>query len=75
VVVRDNRWVVPYNPFLLRKYRSYINVEVCATVQAVKYIYKYVYKGSDRTTAAVGSTDDEITCYTTGRYIGPIEAI
>jgi len=62
-IVRDNRWVVPYNPYLLQKYRSHINVEVCATVQAVKYIHKYVYKGVDRTTLAVSGTDDEITRY------------
>ena len=73
-VVRDNRWVVPYNPFLLHKYQCHMNVEVCATVQAVKYIHKYVYKGSDRTTAVVGSTNDEITRYVSGRYIGPTEA-
>jgi hypothetical protein len=51
-----------------------MNVEVCATVQAVKYIHKYVYKGLDRTTAVVSSTDDEITCYVSGRYIGPTKA-
>jgi hypothetical protein len=74
-VIRDNRWVVPYNPFLLRKYCCHMNVEVCATVQAVKYIHKYVYKGADRTTAVVSSTDDEITRYISGRYIGPTEAV
>jgi hypothetical protein len=73
-VVRDNRWVVPYNPYLLQKYRAHINVEVCATVQAIKYIHKYIYKGSDRTTVAVSNTDDEITRYLQGRYIGPVEA-
>ena len=41
----------------------------------MKYIHKYVYKGSDRTIAVVRSTDDEITCYVQGRYIGPTEAI
>ena len=73
-VVRDNRWVVPYNPYLLQKYRCHINVEVCSTVQAVKYIHKYIYKGSDRTTLAVES-NDEIDQYIQGRYIGPTEAI
>lgn len=73
-VVRDNRWVVPYNPYLLQKYRAHVNVEVCATVQAVKYINKYIYKGPDRTTVAVSNTDDEITRYLHGRYIGPVEA-
>jgi hypothetical protein len=74
-VVRDNRWVVPYNPYLLRKFHSHINVEVCATVQAVKYIHKYVYKGTDRTTIAVTATDDEITRYVHARYVSPCEAI
>ena len=44
----DNRWVVPYNPFLLLKYNAHINVEICTTVSAVKYLYKYVYKGHDK---------------------------
>ena len=44
----DNRWVVPYNPYLLLKYNAHINVEICSTVIAVKYLYKYVYKGHDR---------------------------
>jgi hypothetical protein len=48
--VCDNRWVVPYNPYFLRKYTAHINVEICATVQAIKYINKYVYKGADRVT-------------------------
>src|SRR5690242_3105274 len=41
----DNRWVVPYNPYLALKYNAHINVEICSTVMAVKYLYKYVYKG------------------------------
>lgn len=74
LVVRNNRWVVPYNPFLLQKYRCHINVEICATVQAVKYMNKYVYKGADRTTVEVSATDDEIKRFVQGRYIGPPEA-
>jgi Helitron helicase-like domain at N-terminus len=42
----DNRWVVPYNPYLLLKYNCHINVEICSSVTAVKYLYKYVYKGT-----------------------------
>ena len=49
----DNRWVVPYNPYLTRRYEAHINVEVCATVKAVKYIHKYIYKGADRTTVQI----------------------
>ena len=43
----DNRCVVPYNPTLLMRYNCHINVEVCSSIQGVKYLYKYVYKGID----------------------------
>ena len=74
-VVRDNRWVVPYSPYLLQKFQSHINVEICASVQSIKYIHKYVYKGTDRTTVAVTNTDDEIARYVHARYVSPCEAI
>jgi hypothetical protein len=41
----DNRWIVPYSPYLAAKYDAHINVEVCTSVTAIKYLYKYVYKG------------------------------
>jgi len=44
----DNQWIVPYSPYLLRKYRCHINVEACASVLAIKYAYKYIYKGPER---------------------------
>ena len=44
----DNRSVVPYNPKLCKKYNAHINVEICSSITAVKYLYKYVYKGHDK---------------------------
>jgi hypothetical protein len=49
----DNRWVVPYNPYLTMPYQCHINVEVCSSITTVKYLYKYVYKGHDRALAVV----------------------
>ena len=40
-----DEFVVPYNAYLLMKFDAHINVEVCSYFTAVKYLYKYVYKG------------------------------
>jgi hypothetical protein len=73
--VIDNRRVVPYSPYFSLRYRAHINVEVCGSVKAVKYIHKYIYKGGDRATAIVDSDHDEIKRHLLGRYIGPTEAV
>lgn len=75
----DNRWVVPYNPFLLAKYNCHINVEICATVQSIKYIYKYICKGHDKINFHVGAGEghqpvDEIKQYQSARWVSPQEA-
>jgi hypothetical protein len=49
----DNRWIVPYNLHLATKYHTHINVEICLSISAIKYLYKYVYKGLDRATTVV----------------------
>jgi len=48
-------------------------VEVCASVKAVKYIHKYIYKGPDRATLEIQNVN-EIKEYVDSRYIGPVEA-
>ena len=70
----DNRWVVPYNPYLSWRYKAHINVEVCASIKAVKYIHKYIYKGNDRATLELSGERDEVKRHLQGRYIGPVEA-
>jgi hypothetical protein len=45
-VTIDNTWVVPYNPYLTRQYKAHINVEICTSIKVIKYLYKYIYKGS-----------------------------
>ncbi|UYV74765.1 hypothetical protein LAZ67_12000856 [Cordylochernes scorpioides] len=76
----DNRWVVPYNPYLLVRFNAHINVEVCASVKSVKYLFKYVYKGHDRAEVevSVGELDmesrahDEIKNFLDARAVGKI---
>ena len=70
----DNRWVVPYSPFLSRKYNAHINVELCGGVHAIKYIFKYVCKGADQVSAELRESPDEVARYLSARYIGPHEA-
>ena len=71
----DNRWVVPYSPYLCLLLDAHINVEVCSSVKAVKYIHKYVYKGGDIITVGLKNKNDEIERYVNGRYIGAQEAM
>ncbi|XP_056691904.1 uncharacterized protein [Spinacia oleracea] len=57
----------------------HVNVEVCSTIQAVKYLYKYVYKGHDRISFNVVKPGeqravDEIDQFQSGRWVSPCEA-
>lgn len=80
-VTMNNRWIVPYSPYLSLKYNAHINVEVCTSLKAIKYIYKYIYKGYDCanvTLRADGQQQlnyDEITNYVNCRYVSSPEAI
>ena len=49
----DNRYIMPYNPYLSKKYSVHINVEICSTINSCKYLYKYVYKGPDMASVQV----------------------
>lgn len=57
----DNRWVVPYNPFLAAKYNAHINVESCTSGNAILYLFKYVYKGPTRATIVLALQHDART--------------
>ncbi|KAG2191993.1 hypothetical protein INT47_006630 [Mucor saturninus] len=82
-IALDNIWVVPQNIYLCTKYDAHINVEICNTVSAVKYLYNYVYKGHDRASVQVSSDgqqnslicQDEINRFIDARYVSAPEAI
>ncbi|XP_003739875.1 uncharacterized protein LOC100902110 [Galendromus occidentalis] len=77
----DNRSVVPYCPYLTLTFEAHINVEVCALLHAIKYLFKYLYKGPDRARLRLHQervpTDeehDEINDYWDARYVCAPEA-
>ena len=63
IIPVDNSMVVPYNKFLLEKYKCHINVEYCASIQSIKYIFDYIHKGSDRAFCALKKMMNKKTEY------------
>ncbi|XP_063781211.1 uncharacterized protein LOC134929546 [Pseudophryne corroboree] len=80
-VLMSNQNVVPYNPYLALKYNAHINVEVCTSLAAIKYIYKYIFKGFDCANVAITTNGqpelryNEISQFIDCRYVSPPEAI
>ena len=73
----DNRWIVPYNPYILRSIDAHVNVEVIThATNAIRYCIKYITKGSDQMMFAVqpDGAIDEIAQFQHGRYLGAMEA-
>ncbi len=78
-----------YNSYMSLLFNCHINVEVCTSITAVKYLYKYVYKGHDHAQVDVGPVDvaapdgatpvqprmrDEIKIYQDDRYVSASKA-
>jgi hypothetical protein len=63
-------------------YNCHINVEIYSSIKAVKYLYKYIYKGSDGASYSIGKSDngdkvviDEIKRFRYSRCVTPLEAV
>jgi hypothetical protein len=75
----DNRWIVPYNMSLLKKFQAHINVEWCNKTNLLKYLFKYLAKGHDmararfhsmyQSTGSESTGKNEIDEYVKCRYI------
>ncbi len=53
--------MVPHNVYLSTKYDAHINVEVYNNIHAVKYLFKYIYKGHDRAIVKISHQSDNAT--------------
>jgi hypothetical protein len=54
----DNCWIILYSLYLTVKYYMYINIEIYTSVKSIKYIHKYIYKGSNCTTLQLMDGDE-----------------
>lgn len=54
----DNRRIIPYNPYAAIKYNCHINFEICGSINTMKYLHKYVYKGDDCITVQVANSEE-----------------
>ena len=70
----DNRWIIPFNPFCVLWLQCHINVECAICFGSMKYINKYIDKGSDCGTLTLHDEKDEVKHYIDGRYVSASEA-
>ncbi|XP_072398185.1 uncharacterized protein [Diabrotica undecimpunctata] len=71
----DNRWIVAYSPILSKTFKAHINVESCHSVKSIKYICKYVIKGSDMAVIGINAENSNDTQYQMGRDVSSNETV
>jgi hypothetical protein len=70
----DNRSVVPYNKFLTLMFGCHINIEIPVNTTAIKYLYKYITKGHNRSFMSLEG-NNKINMYIDARYISAPEGM
>jgi len=56
-----NANIVPYSPLLLMHYQAHINTKYCNKFNSIKYLFKYVNKGPNKTTIKITDKENEST--------------
>jgi hypothetical protein len=56
-------------------FNAHINVEVSTGIRSVKYLFKYVNKGHDRSAAVIIGPTNEIQQYIDTRYLSVAEGV
>ena len=67
-----NQLIVEYSPAILDLWDGHANVKFAGSVNLFEYLYKYLFKGPDRTNYDVtldAAVKDEITEWQRGRYL------
>ena len=60
---------MPYNFHLLKTFNCHINIEYCATITSIKYLFLYHFKGEDLVTIEAEKLRDEIGIFQARKYI------
>lgn len=55
--------MISYNLYLIRHFKAHINVKICSSIQAIKFIYKYIYKGLNCTNIQLDIEKDKVAQY------------
>ncbi|XP_075144744.1 uncharacterized protein LOC142219847 [Haematobia irritans] len=72
-----NEFIVPYCPLLSRIFETHTNVESYHSAKSIKYLCKYVTKGSDMAVFGIASenANDKVSNFQMGRYVSTNEAL
>ena len=72
--VMNNRWIISYNFYFIRRYQIHINVKICVIVKIVKYIHKYIYKNDDQIILQINK-NNKIFWHINDRYINFLQIV
>ncbi|GKA25917.1 DNA helicase [Tanacetum coccineum] len=64
----DNGYVVPYNIRLLLTFYAHITVEYCGWTMLIKYLFKYISKGTNRVVARISKNTTNPQVLTSSSY-------